>query len=940
MKKLLQAIYSAADEAAVGPILDALQAKDFRVKNADAPKKGEAVLLFLSAAFAADEAAQERFFAAESAGAAVVPVDLDGAAQPELIASALMAKNAIAAQGRTTEEIAARIASAEAFAEKGMPKKLSRVLIAAAALLILAAGLWIWRSTPTRAEKRERAAVLAAAQAKYGLSEEDLAEFRYVYIVSDGFYPLREDESDRAYTIFPNHEMQDDGVHWTSHEDGQRIYAAPWNAGDWDVIKLMPNLEGLIIVLADVGTLPDLSGLEHLDWMQIIDSNITDISGLAGSSLTYFGSFRCPVEDYSPLNSCEKLVSVAMEFDFLEKADLSGFAPPALKSAFFGYGRAPLELDLSGLKNCTALEELKLESLPCGEYDANNPILENLDFLTGLPNLKELMLEDLGRLRDVSALATLPALEKLTIDRCERLIDISAIGELRELKELALEDCILIRDYSPVGGCTALRSFRVEGMNRFRNNAFLASLPELEDVTLHVVTMPDLDFLNALPEDRTISLAFSGGIGDYSALAHIRRYSYLHVNPSGGDVSELLGYLQGATVNTLHLHDCDGLDLSLLPKVTTRLEIWNSDLKDFTGLPPLRARELQLVEMPALTSLDGLESMPLFRSGTSFDLSIENCPRLTDWSAMDDMSVFRLSISGGYSLPALDNINFQYLELRNSTALEDLHFLDGKREGWRYGGITLVGVDALRDLTPLRRVIGGKLTVEPRLAEQAEELVALGAVEEVEISYPEEGWQLDEGPVALLSLDELQTLPGALLARVEELCLAGDEIVDTARYELTERDGAYVLRDRESGEETALAPEGGLSALPDLSSLTGLRRLELIAQPLENLEGIQTLGALEELSVRSCPQLEDVSAAFTLQGLRTLSLRGCPVGSLQGVQNLTELEELEVRGTAVTDLTPLLALDGLRAVWISEDMTEAAASLDGRQFGFELKIEG
>ena len=207
------------------------------------------------------------------------------------------------------------MSSAQGFLPPPPRIGLIRLLAAAALLLALGAILWLWRSAPQRAQARERAALLSEAQLRYGLSEEDLAGIAYVYIVSDGFYPLREDEGEKTYTIFPNYNMEADGMHWTSHEDGHRIYAASWEKGDWDVLKLMPNLEGLVIVLADAGTLPDLSGLEHLDWMQIIDSRITDIGGLSGSSLTYFGNFRCPVGDYSPLTRCEKLEEMVTEFD-------------------------------------------------------------------------------------------------------------------------------------------------------------------------------------------------------------------------------------------------------------------------------------------------------------------------------------------------------------------------------------------------------------------------------------------------------------------------------------------------------------------------------------------------------------------------------------------------------------------------------------------------
>ena len=914
MKKPLFPLYAPADEGAVRPILDVLKEKGFALRELGAARSGSgAVLLFLSTAFAADEGLQERFFAADSAGAAVIPVDLDGAAQPELVASALIARNAIPAQGRTAGEIAARVASAEAFASKGMPKKLSRVLIAAAALLILGAGLWIWRSRAPEAETEaeeadKRAAVLAAAQAKYGLTEEDLAEITEVSIVGEYFgYATDEmlgrgESSQKCYSTWEN-----DGAHWYSSVDGREYRLTRYE--DLRFLELMPKLRYLTMTLveADAEALPDLSGSLRQGNVWINDCRIDSLDFLALSGMERFLFNRSTITDFSPLTSCAALEEVGLDLHEQRLADLSGFSPPALTKLSLGNGYRLEQFDLSGLSGCAKLRELECAGLP----------LTDLSFLSGARSLESLDLEGMDELRDLSAL-----------------------GELEKLRELSIRSCARIRDFSPVGDCKALKIFRIEGDFRLNDTSFLTSLPELEEIMLHIYSMPNLDFLYAFPEDRTISLAFSGGIGDYSALAHIRHYDYLHVNPSGNKLSAVLPYLQGATVWTLHLHDCDGLDLSQLPEVRERLEIWYSDLRDLTAMPALPIRDLQLNDLPYLTSLNGLENLPAFSQSDSLELRITGCPHLTDWSALEGADINCLTLNHVYSLPALENIDFCTLKLEGVELAEDLHFLDGKPEGWHYFWLSLVDQEKLRDLTPLRRLKGEKLTVGPRFAEQAEELAALGAVREYEIAYPDGSWQPDESAVTLLSLDELETLPQAVLARVETLCLAGDEIVDTARYELTERDGAYVLRDRESGEETALAPEGGLSALPDLSSLTGLRRLELIAQPLENLEGIQTLGALEELSVRSCPQLEDVSAAFTLQGLRTLSLRGCPVGSLQGVQNLTELEELEVRGTAVTDLTPLLSLDGLRAVWISEDMTEAAASLDGQAVGFELIIEG
>ena len=108
-------------------------------------------------------------------------------------------------------------------------------------------------------------------------------------------------------------------------------------------------------------------------------------------------------------------------------------------------------------------------------------------------------------------------------------------------------------------------------------------------------------------------------------------------------------------------------------------------------------------------------------------------------------------------------------------------------------------------------------------------------------------------------------------------------------------------------------------------------------QPLRSLDGIQSMEALETLTVQNAPELWDISAVFTLQQLRELSVQDCPAESLSGIENLSELVFLDVSGTGIKDLTPLLELDRLEEVWVSPDMSEAVASLEGKEYGFRLE---
>lgn len=49
---------------------------------------------------------------------------------------------------------------------------------------------------------------------------------------------------------------------------------------------------------------------------------------------------------------------------------------------------------------------------------------------------------------------------------------------------------------------------------------------------------------------------------------------------------------------------------------------------------------------------------------------------------------------------------------------------------------------------------------------------------------------------------------------------------------------------------------------------------------------------------------------------------------------------LDLAGTEVDELTPLLGMEKLRRVTVSSDMTEAAARPEGREYRFELIVEG
>ena len=1009
-KKNIFPLYSPADKEKAQPILDELKKKGFQ--TAAQGDKSAPVLLLLSAAFAADESAQEAFFAADGAGREIIPIDLDGAAQGELVRSALLAKSAIAAQGRTAEEIAARVASAGIFAKRQTPKWIAPVLIAAAVLLVAGAAAWMLFG---RAPKNESAPTpeptpLSQTKARYGLTEEELGKIVGVFFVGDKFYSYTaRDYRGRQWDSFVMENWDGGERRYCSVEDGREIPMKHYD--DLGLLALMPKLSVLTMINVEADALPSLAGLEGLEQVTLLGCRVGDCEWLADSNVVNLCLQGCDVTDYSPLSSCEKLQK--LEIDLPSGAGAL-VAPPALKSLhLWGSGE---ELDLSPLQNCTKLEELSLDALP----------VEELGFLSGLPELNTVTLVKLPRLRDVSALSTLKNLRYL---------------ELRELN---------LTDLSALEGCTGLRSFTMD-LHGVHSLDFLSGCSLLSNLHLENAELDDMDFLSAMTKTASNNLFFAGRARDYAGFAQVMGFYDLTLWLDDGNYGALLPYLKDCKVMGLQLGNARDLDLSLLPEVTGRL--WLHDcysLEDFTALEPKHGfYELSLCNLPRLRSLAGLEKIEGFgraQMQMACRLTVEDCPRLEDWSALDGIKLDKVELSGVYTVPDFGMfIFFSRCEVRlqNIPGLADMSFLDGvSAPKDSYFTFTLLDLEDLRDMSALERFRGEKLVVSPELEAMASALVAKGNFQACEVEYGGAEQESQRG-FALLSLEELDTLSDAALKGVTSLCLAGDQIVDRERYDIwDEFDGrtqrSYLV-DRASGERTEVKL-GGFSDLSAFSSLTGLRELSLYALPIENLEGIQYLRELQSLFVANCPKLGDVSAAFTLQSLQELGLNDSPIASIQGLQNLTELCSLSIGGTKVrdlsplrlldlsfagqrggfrlsvggtdcedyspveaigafdfldlnaieyrrwpdlgrirqlrglsassangfdqqalealaqthpeleeldvcfdrgiTDLGPLLALEGLRQVHVSKDMTQAIASLEGRQYGFELRIEG
>ena len=925
--KNIRLLCTEEDRAALEPVLSALAEKGIRIaETKNSTGKTDVVLTVLSEHFTADPEKTEQLFSLLAGGAEyILPLKIDEAPLPDSVKNALYSRNIISSEGRDSVHTAERILSA-------LPEKKNRLpllLGIAGALLLCAAGILLFRSArpeePETEPETTEASVPVVLPPGLGLTEEDLALVRGVCIVGEKFRWFRTSElpADGCLEeVFSYQYLDENGEsHWVSKEDAREF---TMTSHDLSFLQYMPNLNHLRIQLADV-TLPDLSGLEHLTDFCLQDSPVTDLSFLENSAVHDVFIARVPIADYSALNSCADLKTIHLEQ--WTDTDFSTLAPAKFSELFIdGFYRLQT-VDLSGLSGCS-FERLILSQLP----------LTDLSFLRENSALRNVQLTGVDALSSLKGMEHLP-LKYLCVRDCPSLTDISAVGTLTDLKELEFWLCDALLDYTPITGCEALETVHLQcdrNPNALQDGSFLQNLPHLTDIGLYGCSLRNMDFLEGIAgNEGEIRLGFAGQIEDYSGLSYIKNYDYLHLNPRHqggnryGDLSAVLPYLEGATVKRLHLHDCGEISFSLLPEVTENLEVWYGNLRDFSGIPSWPLSGIEINGCQNLESLQGLENLPSFSMAGVPCLFVMNCPRLTDWSAIENTAFAELRLRGVYTLPSFDHLDAGSLYLEGIEGLTDLSFFEKLPDSHAYHTIGLTDLTEIRDLSPLRHLSIKCLEVPPQVSDQAEELVTEGIAGKYSVTYPDGSWEpLSE--IRILEYSELETLPKALLKKVTDLSLAGDTVYDPGisyveeDWDTLDEYGypALTLVNRETGEKKPV--EGGITDLSVLSELTGLRNLELFGEPLATLDGIQHLSSLEYVMIMESPELTEIAPLFALQNLGELTLRKIPADTLQGVQNLLKLRCLTL-DMPFTDLAPLSGCDFSQA----EENGGAVLSLSG-----------
>ena len=873
------ALFHAADAEQVMPLLEEIDRHGLNLsyQNASAVRKNVikracAVIAFLTAQSGADQKMERAILLAKAMDVPLVCVKLDQAPLTESLNHLLYTSNIIFAERyQTPALLSERILTAESLIDpKVTPAqieaaRLMALLTMAGALVVVAvAGLLIFQAFTKKAEPEppDIAGILSS-----GMTEEDLQEIRTLILVGDTMIDANELRNYRDWSEAVSKMEIDGETVWSI--DGEQI--ARGTATDISLIGRMSKLEDLILLNQSVTDISPLQSLTRLSYVEFVDCPVESLEALSGMTVLRGISLeKTQVTSLKPLESCTNLDYFSCNNEHFTSLD--GLGIPALR-----------EITLSSADG-----------------------ISDLDALSACSGLVSFNISGATQLKDISGLAGCEALTYLTIYDAEDLHGCEALTNLTGIREVYLGD-IGITDLSPLQNSRGLMKLDLENVP-IRSLAWTAGMDQLHYVKMHGTNMRSMDFLKNLGVD-AMELHFSGDFSDYSGLAAIPYYSYMHLNPKNQNLGAVLPYIVNATFSRLQLYDCNGIDFATLPQNINVLQITKGNLSSLEGISILpKMNTLHLEEMSRLSSLSGLaECQELTR------ITIQNCIRLTDYEALYQKPYALIALLDLSTAPDLSRLQISGqgdLTLERMTCIGDIGPLSACQT--EIGTLRLKDMDSLYDLSPIQKINVNELIVSPELEEQAQILMEEGAITTYYVEYPEdELWVEEEQNFSLLSLAELDTLPDVLLQRVKELNVVGDCVLDTESQGWTDQwennEEFFFVVDYASGATTPVGP-GIVSEIGSIGKLTNLQILLLHDQPITSLQGIQSMTDLRCLWMRKCP-LTDASAVFTLTRLEQLSLFDTDITSIQGIQNLSKLILVDFNSSQVEDISPLSECD-------------------------------
>ncbi|WP_394782246.1 hypothetical protein [Undibacterium sp.] len=226
-------------------------------------------------------------------------------------------------------------------------------------------------------------------------------------------------------------------------------------------------------------------------------------------------------------------------------------------------------------------------------YDGDGAVCD-LSFLKYMDNVRHFSADCLEQASGIEHLSSLKGLHSLAIGigslRDFSFLDLLPAGQLHTLylgKTVQAQSAAQ-PGLAPVSRQQGLRTLYLESQQNGLEQ--IASLPQLCDLTLRGMTLPNLDFLHGLPPLRLLDIK-QCRIGDWSALAGMQRLQFL-------ELWQIRGLQDLSFISSMA--GLQNLFLQALPQVQT--------LPDMSGLH--RLRRVYLEALPKLRDIHPLQQAP------------------------------------------------------------------------------------------------------------------------------------------------------------------------------------------------------------------------------------------------------------------------------------------------------------------------------------------
>ena len=276
---------------------------------------------------------------------------------------------------------------------------------------------------------------------------------------------------------------------------------------DFSVLGKLSELERISLVAEGLKTLDFISGLEHLDTLDISWAKLQTLSGLEDCTTLRSLSITCCMElkDMSAVTELKNLQELALEVPY-------GCPQPKL-DGFTGLKKLSLEQfqDCSFLKDMINLTELELRgcnltkeidlsnltSLTTLSYTSYVGFQMEIDTIENFEMLECLDLQGSETYDDISGLFRMPNLRELDISCMQCEIDFDAIEENPTLEILRMDDMYLYEnvhmDYN-----SGIIFGNWDEVTLDEHMDFLKKFPELKELYVRGNGLTDLSFAEGL----------------------------------------------------------------------------------------------------------------------------------------------------------------------------------------------------------------------------------------------------------------------------------------------------------------------------------------------------------------------------------------------------------------------------------------------------------